>query len=70
VLIVHENNTDSLCPMARASKGKMATSLCICTVTELERMFARAYGGEVKATVTEAFIQINPENSSKVTKKA
>ena len=56
--------------MARACKGKMATSLCICTVTELERMFARAYGGEVKATVTEAFIQINPANSYKATKKA
>jgi len=56
VLIVHENNTDCLCPMVRACKGKMATSLCICTETELERMFARAYGGVVKATVTEAIL--------------
>ena len=57
VLIVHENNTDCLCPMVRPCKGKMATSLCICTETELERMFARAYGGEVKATVTEAILR-------------
>ena len=57
VLIVHENNTDCLCPMVRACKGKMSTSLCICTETELERMFARAYGGEVKAEVTEAILR-------------
>ena len=57
VLIVHENNTDCLCPMVSPCKGKKATSLCICTETELERMFARAYGGEVKATVTEAILR-------------
>ena len=57
VLIIHENNTDCLCPMVRACKGKMATSLCICTESELERMFARAYGGKVKAEVTEAILR-------------
>lgn len=57
VLIVHENNTDCLCPMVRACKGKMATSLCTCTETELERIFTRAYGGEVKAEVIEAILR-------------
>ena len=55
--VIHENNTNCLCPMVRACKGKMATSLCTCTETELERMFVRAYGGAVKATVTEAILR-------------
>lgn len=57
VLIVHENNTECLCPMVRACKGKMPTSLCTCTETELERMFARAYGGDVKAEVIQAILR-------------
>ena len=56
IIIVHENNTECLCPMVRACNGKMKPTLCRCTETELERMFARVYGKPVKATVTESIL--------------
>lgn len=58
-MVVYENNTECLCPLARACKGKVAESLCICTETELERIFSRAYGGKVTARVVESVLKGN-----------
>ena len=56
IITVHENNTECLCPMVRACASKLKPTLCRCTETELERMFSRAFGHEVKATVTESIL--------------
>lgn len=58
-IVVHENNTECLCPLAKACKGKAAESLCTCSETELERIFSRAYGGKVTAKVAESVLKRN-----------
>ena len=56
-LIVYENNTECICPLAKACHGKMAQSLCTCSETELERIFSRAYGGKVAAKVVKGVLK-------------
>jgi hypothetical protein len=56
-LIVYENNTECICPLARACNGKVAQSLCTCSETELERIFSRAYGGKVVAKVLKGVLK-------------
>ena len=58
-IVVYENNTECLCPLAKACKGKVAQSLCTCSETELERIFSRAYGGRVTAKVVESVLKGN-----------
>lgn len=52
-----KNNTECICPLARACNGKVAQSLCTCSETELERIFSRAYGGKVVAKVLKGVLK-------------